>query len=420
MHAALFLVALTLTLATGARAADRFKVLHTFTGSVNGDGGFPSAGLIRGADGTLYGTTEQGGIFNVNCAFASCGVVFEMTTSDGKWKESVLHKFHLQKEGAQPTASPVLDSKGNLYGTTNVGGPGNCIRGCGVVFELKHTSSGKWSEILLHSFTGGEDGANPVGGVIFDTKGNLYGTTQIGGAFGYGVVFELSPSDSGQWKERVLHAFTGGIDGAYPDASMVFDASGNLYGTASSGGNGKCQGGGCGVVFKLSINSKSTWKETVLHSFAGGDGAIPGTTLAIDPNGNLFGTTWEGGTYNLGVAFRLARRARGSWPEEIIHSFTDGKDGGVPQAVILDSSGSLYGLATGGGIANCPYGCGVVFKLTPTATGKWEETVLHSFTGGDDGANPEGDPLFDVTGNLYGTTTSGGVDGWGVVFELTH
>jgi uncharacterized repeat protein (TIGR03803 family) len=407
-----------LTLPSGARAADNLNVLHTFTGK---DGGFPSSQLIADSTGTLYGTTQQGGFLNVNCAFATCGVVFAMTrTPSGKWKESVLHAFTLGKDGATPIAGLVLDSTGNLYGTAYNGGRGNCSRRCGVAFVLTRTSSGKWKETVLHSFTGGEDGANPVSGLIFDTKGNLYGTTQTGGASGFGVVFELAPNSSGEWKERVLHAFTGGKDGGNPAASLVFDASGNLYGTTASGGRGKCQGRGCGVVFKLTPASGGNWKESVLHTFTGSDGAYPAATLILDPTGNLYGATPLGGAYNWGVAFKLKPDANGRWKERVLHTFTGGKDGAVPVALILDGSGNLYGTAYDGGIASCSFGCGVVFKLTPVANGRREETVLHSFTGGNDGANPEGSLIFGAKGNLYGTTTSGGTDSWGVVFELTR
>ncbi len=275
------------------------KVLHSF-GSGN-DGANPSAGLIFDAAGNLYGTTA--------------GNVFELVPRpDGTWKEKVLHSFPANGEdGLYPSGGVILDAAGNLYGMTCCGGPygSGCSPndfGCGTVFELTPQKNGKWTEKLLHSFNhNGKDGYNPGGGLIFDPAGNLYGTAQWGGAHptgcaivdGCGIVFELSPTTHGKWKEKVLHSFIdNGKDGAMPDASLIFDPAGNLYGTTVFGGayDSNCNCGG--MVFKLTPETNGKWTEKVLHSFgSGNDGEYPAASLVIDAAGNLYGDTTVGGYF---------------------------------------------------------------------------------------------------------------------------
>lgn len=403
------------------------KVLFAFPGGKQG--GDPSAKLIFDSAGHLYGTTVEGGGSNTNCPFSWCGAAFELTaTSSGKWTEGVLRDFTLgNKGGAVPASDPILDSAGNFYGTTMEGG----AFGAGVVFKLMRIASGHWKEIVLRSFKGGKDGGSP-GSLIFDQAGNLYGTASEGngvgcGGFGCGLVFKLTPTPHGKWKESVLHAFSGGSDGGNP-SGLIFDAAGNLYGTTVYGGGGNCDGVGCGVVFELVPGSGGKWREKVLHAFTS-DGAYPYSGVTFDAAGNLYGTTNSGGDrrdcqgFGCGVVFKLTLTSNGKWTESLLHTFTGGKDGANPNGgVIFDAAGNLYSTAYLGGITNCfggGYGCGVAFKLTPTSNGEWKEIVLHSFTGGDDGGNPQSGLTLDAKGHLYGSTNWGGADGWGVIFELT-
>jgi uncharacterized repeat protein (TIGR03803 family) len=266
---------------------------------------------------------------------------------------------------------------------------------------------------ILFNFAGGTDGGYPqYGSLVLDDKGNLYGTTQQGGTYGYGVAFELTPSSSGEWTETVLHDLADdATDGGYPVA-VVFDHEGNLFGTAVQGGSF-----GRGVAFELSPSSGGNWTETILHNFAddNSDGGAPLAGVVIH-GGHLYGTTQSGGTYFLGTVYQLSRTKTG-WNEKVLHNFS-GSDGLGPKCtVVFDKLGRLYGTTYSGGTD----GYGTVFKLT-RATSKWIETVLYSFTGGSDGAYLYFGLILD-RGNLYGATSGGGDgsdgNGNGVVFELT-
>ncbi|MFI5115931.1 MAG: choice-of-anchor tandem repeat GloVer-containing protein, partial [Terriglobales bacterium] len=262
-------------------------------------------------------------------------------------------------------------------------------------------------EKVLYTFQGGTgDGAFPQAGLIFDTAGNLYGTTSLGGAYGFGTVFELTPTAGGTWTEKVLYSFKNdGTDGSNPKAGVIFDAAGNLYGTTSLGGAGVCQGAGCGTVFELTPAAGGTWTEKVLHSFGGAtDGVIPEAGLIFDAAGNLYGTTGYGGPYNWGTVFELTPAAGGTWTENVLYSFQGGADGAGPAAgLVFDAAGNLYGTTEVGGAGVCQgNGCGTVFELTPAAGGTWTENVLYRFQSGADGANPYDALIFDAAGNLYG------------------
>lgn len=367
--------------------------------------------------------------------------------ASAQYTETLLHSFTGLLDGGEPTGSLIFDQAGNIYGTTAFGGEdsGNigCSDGrCGVVFELSPNRRGGWNETLLHLFSGGADGLQPRG-LVFDASGNLYGTTAAGGnatdcgGIGCGVAYKLSPDGKGGWTDTVLHTFTGGADGAYPNPGLVLDASGNLYGTAAAGG--KLSGvdciGGCGVVFKLSLAGDG-WKESVLHEFVGGnDGQQPTAPLIFDSAGNLYGTTYSGGIGGVGTAFRLSKNSNGTWRESILHAFTEGDDGGgVNAGLLMDSEGNLYGTTLFGGTqtGSCP-NCGVVFELSPTGSGLWRETIVHYFaglpiclTGTCDGAASYAPLVLDTSGNLWGTTEVGGRStcardtlDCGVVFELS-
>ena len=424
--AALMIVVVIVVLAPGAWAQSKFKTLYTFTGGK--DGRQPQAGLIFDAVGNLYGTTNEGG--DLSCyGGKGCGEAFELTPNpDGRWKEKPLHKFkgnaHRPWDGDLPVAGLIFDQAGNLYGTTEWGGP----LGQGSVFKLTPNTDGGWTESLLYSFTQGADGSMPVAGLIFDQAGNLYGTAGVGGtADEYGSVFELTPNEDGSWTFSVLYTFTGGTDGGLPAAALIFDQAGNLYGTAAVGGDQQyCKeqySSGCGVVFELTPNVDGSWTEKALHRFSGGrDGATPESTLIFDSSGNLYGTTLNGGANGYGNVFELTPNVDGSWKEKVLHQFTRGKDGAYSSAgLIFDAAKNLYGTTSqGGNLRYCEgTGCGVVFELTPNVDGSWTEKALHRFTNGRDGAYPAAGLIFDAAGNLYGTTAGDGVTTFGSVFEIT-
>lgn len=330
-------------------------------------------------------------------------------------KETVLYTFTGGTDGNGPNSPLIFAKAGNLYGTTYQGG----ADGDGTVFELTPTVSG-WTETVFYSFIGVSDGYDPVGPVLFDKEGKLYGLTGYGGAAGYGTAFELSPNSSGGWTKTTIYAFAGGSDGAYPNGSLISDGQGNLYGITQNGGSASCQryGPGCGTIFELK-RSNGSWREIVLYSFPGGNSGDYPTGLAQDTVGNLYGTTFRGGGSDAGVVFKLSHSA-GQWKESVLHAFTGGRDGSSANyGVILDNAGNLYGVAQMGSGGGCTEGCGLVFELMHAAKGKWKEIVLHRFRANNhDGAYPSSTLIFDGAGNLFGTTVGGGAYGEGIVFEL--
>lgn len=388
---------------TTTRADAQERVLHSF----GPNQGTPAAGLILDAAGNLYGTTNSGGAYDR-------GTAFELTPAlGGGWAKKILHSFHEDgKDGYSPFAGLILDAAGNLYGTTVAGGAYNS----GTVFELMRTVGGSWRERVLHSFDDdGADGTDPNASLVFDAAGNLYGTTSAGGADNSGTVFELTPQTGGNWSENISHNFSNnGTDGTGPYASLVFDVVGNLYGTTERGGVYND-----GTVFELAIASGGGWIETVLHDFGSGtDGEFPNAALTFDTAGNLYGTTPSGGAYTWGMAFELTPIAGENWTETVLHNFDpNGTDGLYPYAsLIFDAVGNLYSTTSIGGA----YNEGIVFELTP-AGGNWTETVLYSFNKTDRNAfNPQAGLIFNAAGNLYGTTHLGGIYGDGTVFEITR
>jgi uncharacterized repeat protein (TIGR03803 family) len=419
---------------TSAFAANSERVLYSFCSVVKdyncADGTQSWAGLIFDSAGNLYGTTAAGG--NLGCANIGaygCGTVFKLTrSSDGKWTEDVLYRFCSVSnctDGDTPYDGLIFDSAGNLYGTTSAGGSSQlCFtpnppypQGCGTVFELTPGADGQWTETVLYTFcsTGNcTDGQSPFGGLVSDSHGNLYGTTYAGGAFGYGTVFELARGDHGEWTYRVLHSFDR-TNGATPEfGNLIFDRAGNLFGTTFYGGS--CDIGylGRGLVFKLTRRGDGEWTEKVLHEFcntADGYGLYSG--LVSDKAGNLYATTYSGGRFSLGTVFQLARGLHDEWTEKILHSF-NGKDGcGPGGSLTFDAAGNLYGNANCGGANDR----GTIFRLTPGAAGKWTE-VWYSFKPGNDGYFPDADLIFDAAGHLYGTTFAGGEYDGGTVYEF--
>ena len=382
------------------------RVLHNFDSSGT-DGFNPEDSLIFDAAGNLYGTTSAGGKYHV-------GTVFELTPqTGGNWSEKILHSFiENGKDGNFPLDNLIFDTAGNLYGTTWAGGTHNL----GTIFELTPQAGGGWIESVLHSFgADGKDGNTPYAGLTFDAAGNLYGTTSAGGAYNLGTVFQLAPKEGGTWTERVLYHFKmNGQDGVDPEANLIFDAAGNLYGTTDHGG-----ANGSGTVFELTLEAGGRWTEKVLHSFGSGtDGILPQAGVIFDTTGNLYGATFFGGDHGYGTAFELTPQAGGGWTEIVLHSFNDnGEDGYNPYAsLVFGASGNLYGTTSAGGTN----GFGTVFELTPEADGNWTEKVLYHFVdNGKSGYQPYSALIFDGVGNLYCTTYGGGSHGGGTVSELT-
>jgi uncharacterized repeat protein (TIGR03803 family) len=350
-------------------------VLYTFSGET--DGNQPLSGLFRDSSGNLYGTTYSGGA-------SGAGVVFKVDTLGN---ETVLYSFTGGDDGGSPWAGVILDASGNIYGTTAFGGTDNA----GVVYKLDTTGH----ETVLHSFTFGADGGEPLSGVVRDSAGDLFGTTFSGGLGGAGVVYKLNTSGH----ETKLYSFTGGADGKFPSwAGVIRDSSGNFYGTTANGGTANA-----GVVFKLDTSGN----ETVVYSFPGtADGGDPYGGVVLDSAGNLYGTTYMGGTGFSGVIYKVDTTGQ----QTVLYNFAYGTGADPEAGVILDSAGNLYGTTAYGGTA----GYGVVYKLDTTNT----YTVLYNFTGGSDGSYPYAGVLRDSAGNLYGTTNSGGTSGSGVVYKL--
>jgi uncharacterized repeat protein (TIGR03803 family) len=413
-----FLLGLLMATALQSAAAHASDtILYAFKGK--GDGATPDGNLVRDSSGNLYGTTAIGGKSGCHFISTTCGVVFKLTSAG---TESVLYKF----KGSSPVGGLVSDNSGNFYGVTVEGGlsESGCGNGCGTVFEL--APSGK--ETQLYAFTGQKDGVGPAGGVLLDSSGNLYGTTLDGGgtsrcggeSAGCGILFSLAAKGS----ETILHTFAGGADGAHPTGRLLMDSSNNLYGLTGTGGSSDTCGtswNGCGAVFKLT----SSGTESILHAFAGGsDGAYPVAGLSEDSSGNLYGTTVAGGSYpddcgvgideGCGTVYRLAPNGT----EAILHVFAGGSDGAYPFAgLIMDSSGNIFGeTMAGGSKTSCGTtrlkrgsGCGVVFEIT--SAGK--ESILYAFKGSakNDGAYPFAGLILDSSGNLYGVTFGGGTKG---------
>jgi len=341
--------------------------LYTFQGGSDGDN--PSGDIVA-PDGSIYGITSAGGGYG-QCATRddqplTCGIVFRLTPPASAckgalcpWNETILYRFTGMSDGGTPMGDPVFDEAGVLYGATELGGdPGCSGYDCGTVFSLTPTDGG-WAEAAVYTFTGYSDGNWPVGGVILDPNGNLYGTTEEGGQYGYGTTFQLTQS-GGSWSKNFLYQFGGGPGGQYASGKLLRDGAGNLYGTTWTGGSG------CGAVYELSP-SNGSWNFSVLYNFTGdGSSCGPMDGVIMDAEGNLYGTTYRTGAYQQGVVFKLTHTDSG-WVYSSLHDFTGGADGGGPNTLILGSDGNFYGETYAGGNNNgCDrFGCGVIFEIAP-------------------------------------------------------
>lgn len=378
-------------------AASNGKYLYSFTGG--NDGGAPHTALSFDSSGNAYGVTVTGGA-------SDCGTVFQLSTTG---VETPLFAFDCFSTGKNPYGGVIIDSKGNLYGTTVAGGDGGICAGdgCGVVYMLSN-SGGSWTETVLYNFTGLDDGFGPGGALIMDASGNLYGTTPDGGSGGVGVIYELSPK-GGQWVQTVLHAFTGGDDGAVGSLGpLLLDHNGNIDGVTELGGKF-----GAGTVFQLFM-ARGQWSFSTLYSFRGQpDAAFPYGGVIEDPKGNLYGTTYFGGASGVGAVFQLDLAHK---REHVLYSFAEGNDGGYStSSLIFDSRGNLYGTTSMGGNPSCD--CGTVFELSP-AQGGVKERILHRFSESPDGGYPYYGLTSDGKGNFYGSTVSGGHNTQGVIFSF--
>lgn len=364
--------------APAALAKPGYKVLHDFAGAP-GDGAYPLVGVTFDEAGGIYGVTYVGGAY-------SLGTLFKIAP-DGT--ETIIRSFGKGNDGAFPRSQPAIDKSGNIYGTTNGGGGSvNCDGGCGTIWE--YTAGGKYKVLHKFDFT---DGSQPVGQLLRDSAGNLFGITTNGGPNNQGEVFEYTAGG----KFKVLHTFAG-TDGAYPECSLIQDSAGNIYGTTEGGGAGNE-----GTVFEI----KSKGGFAVLYSFTGGsDGANPVGGLARDKSGNLYGTAENGGAHSAGTVFSLAPDGSLS----TLYSFAGGTDGANPQGDILQVKNALYGATSAGGDSN---NYGVVYKIDIAGRA---ETVLHRFTGTDGSTSVS--KLASKHGKLYGATAYGGANGDGVVFSL--
>ena len=412
--------ALLMNVATSSVAvAQTFSVIHYFTGGL--DGNYPGATMILDRAGRLYGTTVMGGIQNQNCVEGGCGVVFRMSGSGSNWVFNPLFSFPGNLSlGITPAAPLTFGPDGALYGTTQ-GGPA-CFEGCGVVFRLApplnscHTVLCPWSETVIYTFHGGTDGIEPQSsGVVFDPAGNMYGTTALGGANGKGVVYKLTRNGS-QWVESILYNFNGAGDGSNPLAGVILDSVGNLYGTTQMGGDLSCDfSQGCGTVFELSP-SGSGWTENTIYTFESSSdvGTNPIAGLVFDTSGNLYGSDgYRNGQVDSAV-WEL-QHGNGGWTPSVLTYLLG--NGGPHSALTIDAQGNLYGTTEKGGA----HFEGSVFKLSPQG-GAWTYTDLHDFHI-DDGWVPVGGVTLGPNGTLYGTAAQGGTgscfDGCGVVWQIT-
>ena len=389
---------------TQSAQAQTFQVIHNFTSGQ--DGASPFAGLTMDKAGNLYGTAARGGI--------GYGTIYELKRKGSGWVFNLLHSLNGASDGGYPTAGVIFGPDSALYGTTTL----NTLGGHGTVLKLKPSPSAcvtamcPWVATVLYTFKGSADGEVPgYGDLIFDQAGNVYGTTQVGGSGGEGIVYMLTPSSNGPWTKTVLHDFTGYPDGAVPLGGMIFDNAGNLYSTTQYGGSANS-----GTVFQLTYSSGSGWIENIIDNFQNGsDGGNPVAGLISDQAGNLYGTTTNAGQSGGGTVFVLSPSG-GGWTYTALYSFTGvkGNECGPWGTLTPDGAGNLYGTTRCDGANKA----GSVFKLTSSGGG-WTSTSLHDFTGGSDGGNPYGNVVLDASGNLYGTASTGGSLGNGVVWEIT-
>lgn len=404
------ITALLLPIAFAATAlhAQTYTVIHDFTGGT--DGGAPMAGLTTDRAGNLLGTANFGGNIGGQCGMNGCGLVYKLAKRNSNWMLTPLYDFEGGNDGMNPQMANVsIAPSGVLYSTTYYGG-GPCAsggNGCGTVFMLQPRPTNcpavacPWDETIVHRFNG-NDGSGPVGALLLDQEGNLDGTTNTGNLLNGGIVYQLNGSG---WAEQILfHPY------GYPGSGVNHDSSGNLYGSTFIGIRSR------GTVYQLT-QSGGTWFGTDIYDFSGGaDGGYPVAGVIFDAEGNLYGATSSGGSGNGGTVFELSPSG-GSWIYKLLYSFTRPNNDrlvvGPVGNLVMDVAGNLYGTTISDGAS----GHGAVFKLTPS-NGTWTYTSLHDFTGGGDGGYPYCNLVLDENGNIYGTASAGGAFNGGVIFEI--
>ena len=337
------------------------------------------------------------------------GTVFQLSPTGAGWEQTVLYSFTGGADGGEPYKGVTIDRHGNLYGTAVTGGSGGCEGGCGVVYKLTQ-SNGAWNQTVIYAFTGGDDGSGPGARVTVDRSGNVYGMTPTGGTYGAGTIYKLQPN-AGSYTFQVIHTFTGGNDGSSGSAGRMLLEHGRLYGAATTGGMY-----GSGVVFQLTPTTVGEWDFRTLYSFHGQpDGSFPYGALLRASSGKIYGTTYYGGQNGIGAVYELSPRSVGEWNERMIYSFQTGSDGNSPISnLVSDAAGNLYGTTSEGGL-----GIGTIFKLAPAGGGRWTESVVHSFAGSPDGGFSYNGMVVDPFGNFYGATVHGGTNDDGSVYQFT-
>jgi uncharacterized repeat protein (TIGR03803 family) len=393
-----------------AYAEGTLEVIHSF----DDDGGsYPSTDLVADAQGNLYGMAVQGGEFGG-------GTVFRLSPTESGWQQTVLYNFTGGKDGGQPYGGVTLDAAGNIYGSAVVGGKaqaGTCPAedGCGVVWRLSN-DNGTWTHKVLHYFDGLHDGYGPGGPVVLDANGSLYGMTAVGGAYGLGTIYQIQPvpGTADKWGLRVIHDFTGGVDGgAGSSGRLLVDETGSLFGVATIGGDY-----GQGIVFKMTAGASGKFRQETLYSFKGEpDAGFPYGGLARDAAGNLYGTSYYSGAHGDGTVFQLEARPNGRYRERVLYSFEGDEAGAYPiGGLVIDAAGNLFGTTSEEGSPGC--GCGTIYKVSPVGD-EWEYSVVYSFTGTPDAAFSYSGLYADAAGDLYGTTVHGGEHNDGAAFKIT-
>jgi uncharacterized repeat protein (TIGR03803 family) len=390
------------------------SVIYTFTG-IDGDA-YPSSNLVFDAAGNLYGTTGE---------IKGNATVFELTPgTGGTWTEKVIYRFDGLGDYVGTFAGLIIDPAGNLYWTV----PSSAANQCGLAYELSPQANNDWAgKVLYSSFGEGADGCEPQSTLARDEQGNLYGTTDKGGQYDFGTVFELSPGANGTWSEKVLWSFAGSpTDGSYPTSGLVLDKAGNLYGATALGLNNPMDYDGYGLAFELMPQAGGAWTEKILHNLGSrySGGAGPSGNMIFDDSGNLYGTTSEDGDCDgCGNVYEISPHANGKWTENDLYQFDPALPDGywALGGVVLDRSGNLYGTTVYG-----PDSQGTVYELTPEPDNTWAGRVVYAFKGGNgNGYSPYAGLILDAAGNLYGTTMNGGIPcepgsacSFGTVFKI--
>jgi len=386
----------------GAAQTPSFKVLHSFASG--SDGAYPTTPLVFDRLGNLYGVTSEGD--GTGCSSNGCGSAFELLQKNGRWGYRILLGFSSTNNFfPNPIGSLVTDGNGSIYGTDSSTGDPFC--NCGAVFQLTNTN-GVWMQNILHNFLGGSDGQYPSSGLASDSVGNLYGATERGGTYDRGTIFQLAPNPDGTWSFSVIYSFGSGFDGSFPLGSLSIDKSANIYGTTGSGGFYSY-----GTVFKLAP-SNGSWTESTLYNLTleyGYPQQAYGVVAGAD--GALYGNATSGGVYQLGTVYKLTASTP-YWKRTVLHTFSGNNEGAVPYGTLaIDRFGNLYGTTNLGGT----YGYGTAYRLVSGQHGQWKEQTLHNFRS-TDGSGLSVGLVLDEFGNLFGVTSTGGTYGRGVAFEI--